>query len=161
MIRTAIAVSVLIVLAGCQYDPWAHNFLTGHAEDKDVAGTYVLDAESQKREIRIGLKRTVLPINRSARVVLSRDHRAQFIAVPEDYDGGPCSITGRGSWRIAKHGGFTLVEALITNDDPCGPYKRVPFGYQLRLYGRRPPYKLHVTISDPDLGDAVQFEKVR
>jgi len=27
------------------------------------------------------------------------------------------------------------------------------------LYGKKSPYKLHITIGDPDSGDAVQFEK--
>jgi hypothetical protein len=118
MIRTLAAISGLIVLAGCQYDPWANKFLSGPAADKDVAGTYVIDADSQKREIRLGLKRTVLPINRSARIVLSGDHRAEFIGVPEDLDEKLCSVTGRGSWRVIRSSNFTRVIVVITNDDP-------------------------------------------
>ena len=30
---------------------------------------------------------------------------------------------------------------------------------ELMLYGSKPPYKLHITIGDPDAGDAMQFEK--
>jgi len=31
---------------------------------------------------------------------------------------------------------------------------------QLMLYGKQSPYKLHITIGDPDSGDAMQFEKI-
>jgi len=50
------------------------------------------------------------------------------------------------------------VIASIVNEEPNSPCKG-DFGYELMLYGKKPPYKLHITIGDPDSGDAVQFEK--
>jgi hypothetical protein len=41
--------------------------------------------------------------------------------------------------------------------DGCG----AAYGEELMLYGKKPPFKLHITIGDPDSGDALQFEKVR
>ena len=124
-----------------------------------MAGTYVIDADSQKRRITLRLDKTVLPVSHSARIVLSGDHSAEFIGVPEEYsEEQVCSVTGRGSWRIGKHDSFTVVRAIIVNDDPTSPCK-AEFGHELMLYGKKPPYKLHITISDPDLGYAVQFEK--
>jgi hypothetical protein len=43
----------LVLLVGCQYDPWADRFLTAQPSEHDVAGTYVIDADSQKRNIKL------------------------------------------------------------------------------------------------------------
>jgi hypothetical protein len=99
------------------------------------------------------------PVDHSARIVLSIDHKAQFFHVPEDYRGETaCSVTGRGSWRLGKNDDFSAVRASIVNEEPNSACKG-DFAYELMLYGKKPPYKLHVTIGDPDSGDAVQFEK--
>jgi len=161
--RTAILMLLSFVpLVGCQYDPWADRFLTVEPVEKDVAGTYVIDADSLKRTIKLPMSKSTLPLDRSARVVLSSDHKAEFIHVPEDSlsegrEAG-CSVTGRGSWRLSKNDSFSVVLARIVNEEPGSPCKG-DFAYELMLYGKRSPYKLHITIGDPDSGDAVQFEK--
>ena len=118
------------------------------------------DADSQRREIRFGSD--TFPINKTASIVLSPDHKAAFYRVPEDYfDRGfkaACSITGNGSWSIGKNDNFTVVIASITNAEPNSPCKG-EFAYELFVYGKEPPYRLHITIGDPDSGDAIQFEK--
>jgi len=147
------------LLVGCQYDPWADRFLTGEPAEKDVSGTYVVDADSQKRSIRLPTGMGVFAIDHSARVVLLGDHKAEFFHVPEDYRGeAACSVTGRGSWVLGKSNSFSVVRASIVNDEPNSPCKG-DFAYELMLSGKQPPYKLHITIGDPDSGDAVQFEK--
>lgn len=154
-----------VLLVGCQYDPWADNFLTAQPAEKDVVGNYAVDADSQKREIRLPHKGT-LPIDHSAQIVLSPDHRARFVHVPDERLGFPrepereeaCSITGQGSWHLGKNDSFSIVIASIVNEEPNSPCKG-EFGYELMLYGKKPPYKLHITMGDPDSGDAVQFEK--
>jgi hypothetical protein len=157
--RTAFLALVLFGLVGCQYDPWANGFLTGQPIERDVAGTYVISAESLKRTIKLPLNKGILPVSSSAKIVLSTDHKAEFAYVPEDYRGdSACSVSGHGSWKIERNNGFYLVRAIITNEEPnslCGG----EFGYEVMLYGRKPPYRLHITIGDPDSGDAVQFEK--
>jgi hypothetical protein len=151
----------LVLLVGCQYDPWADRFLTAQPSEQNVAGTYVIDADSQKRNIKLPLAQNngTVPIDASAQIVLSGDHEAQFIHVPEDYRGkDACSVTGRGSWQLDKNNNFSVVRASIVNEEPNSPCKG-DFAYELMLYGKRSPYKLHITIGDPDSGDAVQFEK--
>jgi hypothetical protein len=69
-------------------------------------------------------------------------------------------VTGRGSWRLGKTENFAVVWASIVNEEPNSPCMG-NFGYELMLYGNKSPYKLHITIGDPDSGDAVQFEKQR
>lgn len=148
-----------IFLVACQYDPWANLFYTGHADEKDVAGTYVVDADSLRREIRVPMSNRTFPVSSSATVVLSPDHRAEFLHVPEDYRGTEaCSVTGRGTWQLGKNDSFTVVRARIVNEEK-GSLCSGEFAYELVLYGKQSPYKLHITIGDPDSGDAFQFEK--
>ena len=148
-----------VLLAGCQYDPWADRFLTVQPVEKDVVGAYVIDAESQKRDIELPMHHGRVTVNHSAEIVLSADHKAWFTHVPEDYLGqAACSITGQGSWRLTKNDSYAVVIASIVNEEPNSPCKG-NFGYELMLYGKKPPYKLHITIGDPYSGDAVQFEK--
>ena len=149
----------LLLLLGCQYSPWADRFVTDQVSEKEVVGTYVIDADSQKRHIKLSMADGILPISASAKIVLSNDHSAEFVNVPEDYQGTkPCSVSGHGSWSLGKNDHFSEVRANINNADTNSPCKG-DFGYEVMLYGKKPPYKLHITIGDPDSGDAVQFEK--
>ena len=157
--KSAVSVFSLALLTGCQHNPWAAKFVTAQPAEHDVAGTYVIDADSQKRNIKIKQSGANIPVDHSAQIILTGDHKAQFIHVPEDYQGKTaCSVTGRGSWRLGRNEEFSVVRASIVNEEPNSSCKG-EFAYELMLYGKSPPYKLHVTIGDPDSGDAVQFEK--
>jgi hypothetical protein len=157
--RMAMLMLSFVLLVGCQYDPWADRFLTAQPAEKDVVGRYVIDADSKKRTIKLPMSHSTFPIGHSAKIVLSADYKAEFIHVPEDYNGeAACSVTGRGSWRLGKNDSFSVVRASIVNEGPNSQCKG-DFAYELMLYGKKAPYKLHITIGDPDSGDAVQFEK--
>lgn len=146
---------------GCQYDPWASGFLTAKPNEREIVGNYLIDADSQNRRIKLPMSNQLLPIIPSAQIMLTSDHKAEFVDVPEEEHGQyPCSVTGHGSWNVEKHDNFYEVRANITNETASGRCKG-QFGYELMLYGRKPPYKLHITIGDPDSGDAVQFAKQR
>lgn len=156
--KAAILVLTIVSLTGCQYDPWADKFLTAQPALKDVSGTYLIDSDSQKRTIKIGLHNSTFPVDPSARIILSPNHEAEFIHVPELFRGeAPCSVTGRGSWHVQAFDSYFVVWASIYSKEnsPC----KGDTTYEVMLYGRKPPYKLHITIGDPDSGDAVQFEK--
>jgi len=155
----AILLLSFVSLVGCHYDPWTDRFLTAQPAEKDVAGTYVIDGDSQKRNIKVPMSKAPFPIDPSAQIILSGNHIAEFVHVPEEYHGeAVCSVTGRGSWRLGKNGSFSVVRASIFNEELNSSCKG-DFAYELLLYGGKPPYKLHITIGDPDSGDAVQFEK--
>lgn len=160
--RAAIAISLtlLVGLTGCQLDPWNDGFVTRKVRDSKIVGKYVMDAQSQKLSIRVPGSDAVFPVSSSAQIVFSADHNAQFIKVPDYIGTDSCSITGRGSWQLEKRGKFTVVLARIVNEEKGSPCKG-DFGYEVMLYGDRPPYKLNITIGDPDSGAAVQFEKVQ
>jgi putative transposon-encoded protein len=150
---------VSLMLVGCQHDPWADRFVTAQLSEQEVAGAYLVDADSQKRQIKLPMSNSVLPIGASAKIVLSKDHTAQFVNVPEDYQGTKsCLVTEHGSWSLGKNDSFLVVSARIYNEETNSPCKG-DFVHELMLYGTKPPYKLHATIGDPDSGDAVQFEK--
>jgi hypothetical protein len=149
-----------LTLFGCQYDPWANGYLTTPPSEMDIVGKYAPDAASLKRSIKLPMTGELLAVQPSAAIVLSNDHSAQFNSVPADHDGKEvCSVTGQGSWSIVKNSGrYYSVYVRIHNREsksPCG----TEFNWPLLLYGKRPPYKLHQVIDDPDLGLAVQFEK--
>jgi hypothetical protein len=87
--RTATSILVFgcMLLAGCQYDPWADKFLTEQPAEKNVVGTYIVDVDSQRRHIELPMHHGAFPVNHSAEIVLSADHKARFTHVPEDYRG--------------------------------------------------------------------------
>ena len=149
-----------LTLVGCQHDPWANGYLTTAPSEADVVGKYVADAESLKRSIKLPMSGQLLSVQPTAAIVLSDDHSAQFSGVPADHDGKePCSVTGKGSWSVAQNNGrFYSVYVRIRNGEPNSPCG-TEFNWPLLLYGKRPPYKLHQVIDDPDLGLAVQFER--
>jgi len=156
--------SVCWLLVGCQYDPWAGRFLKNQPAEGVLVGTYKVDSDTLARRISIPRITKTLSISRDAEIVLSADHTAQFLYVPEiDTKNAikTCVITGAGSWRLDRNDDYAVVNVKIQQED----YRRSVDGCeptyygQLMLYGKRPPYKLHITIGDPDSGDAVQFEK--
>jgi hypothetical protein len=75
-------------MASCQYDPWADGFQTHQVADKDVQGTYVVDTDSQTRQIKLAFGRGALPINKSATILLSPDHTAEHIQTENSQKGG-------------------------------------------------------------------------
>ncbi|MGB7848654.1 MAG: hypothetical protein WBL63_23780 [Candidatus Acidiferrum sp.] len=103
-----------------------------------------------------------LSISRDARIELSADRKAQFSQVSEidEFAKKTCVINGIGSWRLNRNDEYAVIDVQIQRED----YRRLADGCeltyhgQLMLYGKKPPYKLHITIGDPDSGDALQFE---
>jgi hypothetical protein len=164
LLRIFFVVSVCF-LCGCQYDPWADGFLKNQAAEKDLVGTYRVDADTLTRPISIPMTKAELFISRDAEIALSADHTAKFLNVPEidDRTNKPCFISGAGTWQQNRNSNYVQinVEILRTNDsssaDGCG----TKYYEALMLYGKKPPYKLHITIGDPDSGDVLQFERVR
>lgn len=160
--RVLFATLTTVILAGCQFDPWADNFLTRQPAERDVVGFYAVDQASLQRTINQPESRSPLKINPSAHIHLAADHKAEFFYVPEELDGLECSVTGRGTWRFAKNDSYIVVLVQIADEEPnnrCRDTFSINYGNQLNLYGATPPYRLHLTIGDPDSGDAVQFER--
>lgn len=158
LVQVAACIVGILTAAGCQYDPSTRHYLRTPPADAEIVGKYVPDAASRKRRVTLPMSGAVLPVDASA-IILSKNHAAEFIRVPFDVDGRkPCSITGNGTWSIGQSQGYEHIYLRIRNeerDSACGR----EFAYPLMLYGHKPPYKLHLIIDDPDLGEFVQFEK--
>ena len=160
--RALISMLAFVSLAGCQYDHWADRFVTRQPAERDVVGLYAVDQASLQRTIKLPMSGSVLKVNPSAQILLSLNHNAEFFQVPEAIDDKlQCSITGRGTWRLGKNDRYIVILvqiAHVESDSRCSETFS-KFGDQLNLYGDKLPYRLHVTIGDPDTGDAVQFER--
>jgi len=155
---------ICLFLGGCQYDPWADGFLQNRPVETDLVGTYRVDADTLARRISIPWSRkTTISIERQAEITLYANHKAQFLHVPQvdDFVRQVCVINGNGSWELGRNDHYADVAVQIyradyhQSVDGCEP----TYDGVLMLYGSKPPYKLHVTIGDPDAGDAMQFEK--
>jgi hypothetical protein len=157
--------SICFWLSGCQFDPWADGFLKKPPAESDLVGTYRIDADTLSRRISFPTSASTLPIGKDAEISLTADHNVQFFRVPEfDYvTMKSCVISGAGTWRLGRNDSYVVVDVQIQRPDyrpsidGCG----AAYGEELMLYGKKPPFKLHITIGDPDSGDALQFEKVR
>jgi hypothetical protein len=93
------AILAAVILAGCQYDPWAGSFLTRQPAEQDVVGFYSVDQASLQRTINLPMSRSPFKINPSAHIRLAADHKAEFFYVPKELDGLQCSVTGHGDWE--------------------------------------------------------------
>ena len=150
-------------LVGCQYDPWADRFLKNRPAETDLVGTYRVDADTLARRISIPWSKKTISISRDAEITLYADHKAQFLHVPEldVFTRQECVISGTGLWQLGRNDHYVDVAVQIQRTDyhqsvdGCQP----THNGELMLYGSKPPYKLHITIGDPDAGDAMQFEK--
>jgi len=160
---TAILLSA--VCTSCQYDPWAGGFATKEPSRQDVVGTYRVDSDSlQQKFINNDLK--TLTLRPTAAITLNADGTARFVDVPFYWPSikVQCFYSHPGSWSLARIDGYWKVEVVIkvhpADSSHCPPGQSNEFGEAFDLYGDKPPYKLHLTLGDPDTGDAVQFEKV-
>jgi hypothetical protein len=150
-------------LVGCQYDPWADGFLKYQPAEGELVGTYRVDSGTLARRISIPMSTKNLTVSRDSEIVLSANHEVQFIRVPEvaEDDTQTCIINGTGSWQLTQNSDYVVVNVQIQRKDYGQPVDACQPTYygELMLYGKKAPYKLHITIGDPDSGDAIQFEK--
>jgi hypothetical protein len=163
-LRAIIIGSLCWFLVGCQRDPWADRFLRRQPQERDLVGTYRIDSDTLARRISVPMSTTALSISRDSAIVLSADHKAKFSQVPEIHPPATqsCLVNGSGSWELGRNDAYSVVNVQIQRNvdrpsvDGCEP----TYYGQLMLYGKQSPYKLHITIGDPDSGDAMQFEKI-
>ncbi len=156
--------SLCSLLVGCQHDPWADRFLRRQPQERDLVGTYRIDSDTLARRISVPMSTTALSISRDSAIVLSAEHKAKFSQVPEIHPPATqsCLVNGSGSWELGRNDAYSVVNVQIQRNvdrpsvDGCEP----TYYGQLMLYGKQSPYKLHITIGDPDSGDAMQFEKI-
>lgn len=157
--RTSFAIIALVLLAGCQYNPYAHLFTTTQPKNEDVGGSYLLAHQR---------------INADGLAVL-QGRRCQL----DLHLDGTFSITNYPTWTEAfSPTNSQFVEFLATTGrwscDTVGSvsdgntskrYWGVVFSDaeskidSLALTGKAAPYGLIMTHGDPDSGTVMIFEK--
>jgi len=146
------------LLGGCQYDPWAEQFLTHQPQEKDLVGAYRIDSQTLARNVSVPNT-----IARNSEIILSADHHAQFSHMPEIRPHLPysCLVDGSGSWSLGRNDAYFVVDVQIYPNNARGPADcgGPIYSEQLMIYSKKAPYKLHFTIGDPDAGDVLQFER--
>jgi hypothetical protein len=144
--------------ASCQYNPYASEFTRVEPDIKQIPGKYLLTQESKQLLVKLGV---VVP--RDAFVELQSDGHFLISALPDVSDGTPSQIRcyGSGKWRLHKFDSYQISFDFVDGYSTPGgkPIKESYLPAYFHLVGERAPYVLHVTVGDPDFGQALQFAK--
>lgn len=149
-------VTCLTLLLGCQYDPFAHEFTETEPRRAAVAGEYKPDRETTER-LRSSLG---VSVNPAAKFVLNQD--GTFVAnelpncwIAQSFDCAPGTETWAGTWSLRRNQDWWAVQLHLTSRNG----QATTYGLPAMLRREEPPYLLHLTIGDPDSGDALAFER--
>jgi hypothetical protein len=151
----------LLACGSCQYDPHAHLYTTRKPSPQDLVGRYKLKWQTVTGDglLAFGGK---LPV-----VELFADGSFTATNLPP---GGPqISVLDRDFWRTLLNGsGHWRVDAVGGIDNGFGR-EEIHWGVYLEsvaaplhpagLTGTKLPYGLIFTLGDPDLGEAMFFER--
>ena len=110
-----------------------------------------------------------LSLTHDARIELATGHKIALRQIPIDLGETLfCILSGEGTWKVDKHQEYSAVFVTLANLQPSAKgCPRGEFGFDLELFDdsslqfhSKTKYPLlHLTIGDPDSGDALQFEK--
>ena len=154
--RKIILLAVAVLLTGCEYDPFAHEYTTVKPAENRLVGRYLPDDETRGR-----LRSTLqLQVDPRCELVLNADHtfsaknipRCWFPPVGNDCLPGVTDVSG--DWSLGRRGSWWSVN-LNAHLQPGGVMKT--WNVPASVRGDHPPYVLHLTIGDPDSGDALAF----
>ena len=159
--RTLLA-ALTFCLAGCQYDPHTASYTKTQPKPEDLVGSYAPDSATTNLIAREG-HYTQLP----ASIVLSADGSLTITNIPDWWgtafgSAGGSFDAGRGTWRVIQHQEWwsVSVDFESTAQFASRQHRAESLSTSFMLVGERPPYKIHLTIGDPDDGRAMQFERV-
>jgi hypothetical protein len=96
---------------------------------------------------------------------LSRDGTIVFTNVPDWWntafgESGGQFDSASGTWKLAlKQNQWWALRVTFPPESPLASNgkRAVTFTTTVSLIGEKPPYTLHLTIGDPDEGNAMQF----
>jgi hypothetical protein len=147
---------VALASVACQYDPFAHEFTTVEPTREELVGDYELNDETLNMLRRLGVQ----PPPQS-HLMLQDDGRFSMSDLPtcwrlfEECSSATESVSG--TWRIEQddeNGWWTIRFHLLEIEGQPGD-----FGTPAHLRGDRSPRLVHFTIGDPDMGQALAFQK--
>jgi len=148
------------VAAGCQYDPFAHRYVTTEPQAIEVAGTYVMTSQTMLSPAPAALH---LGSNRDApRIRLDPGGRYEATGFPTWAEASlqwklTGSVDGGGEWKIRWAGS-------VSNGWTDKPYYGVDFETPVAdtaaIARNGGKLQLIFVHGDPDTGDAMVFERV-
>ena len=160
----AFALLLALVLSGCQCDPHTREYpaakTTPQPRVQDLAGTYLPTPET-----RDFIKNQGHYPSAKTFILLSRNGTFRFSNVPdcwhtESGDSRGLFDSGSGRWNVEKSQEWWDVGLDFTNTAGFHS-EQLPNGLAtfIQLSGQKPPYRLHLTVGDPDGGKALDFER--
>lgn len=150
----------LVILAGCQYDPYTSVYTTTQPKTNDVVGVYVPDTNTValiSKEGHYGPASPSITLLDDGTIIITNipDWWLTFGEPRGGFD------SGRGTWSIQKHQDWWVLSVGFTDTTQFASLTNKPggLGTEMMLVGEKPPYKIHLTVGDPDAGRGMEFEK--
>jgi hypothetical protein len=158
---TLLCVATMLLLQGCQYDPYAHTFTTDKPQTNAVVGRYVLKDQTL---VSGGL---AAMHGRPCVVELAADGTFVATNVPPGVFGAPpisslnSLVSGKGTWQLASVGGVDNGTGKIKTHWGVHLESQAPQIDSPGFTGDRPPYGLIFTVGDPDSGTVMLLERAK
>src|SRR5437867_4158599 len=153
--NTAGLVLTSMLLSGCQFDPYAHEYTRAKPKEESLVGRYAADDESRnlfQRAFKMDVGRCELD--------LMTDATFELRNVPDCWRRPDCSgkvETAAGTWKLCQiHEWWSLVLRTQRIDGLA-----VDWGSEAMLRGEDVPYLIHFIIGDPDSGRGLALERKR
>lgn len=157
----AFACLCVLLLAGCQYDPFASRYATKKPDAEDVAGRYELVKQTVKTQGPVALEGRPCFVELRADGTFTATNVPPWTLDTPGTDFFQSLISGTGTWRIAKVG--LLDNGLGKTKTIWGVYldsKQAKF-MPANLTGNKPPHGLIFGLGDPDAGQAMILETAK
>jgi len=161
IMRTLLCLAAVVLLQGCQYDPYAHIFTTEKPQTNAVVGRYLLKDQTV---VSGGLSAMR---GRPCVVELAADGTFVATNVPAFVFGAPpitsldSLVSGRGTWRLESVGGVDNGSGKIKTCWGAHLDSQSPRIQSPGFTGDRSPYGLIFTIGDPDSGTVMILERAK
>ena len=155
-LRQHLVIAALPLMVACQYDPYTAVFTSTRPEPSALVGTYTPTARTMAM-----IKRTGYPPAES-QIVLRADGTFLLERVPDwwltDF-GKPAGgfDSGSGKWSVTRSQEWWAIELDFNSIQLHSKPDLHGLVTYAMLVGQAPPYLLHLTIGDPDVGKAMQF----
>lgn len=147
----------VLCLVSCQFNPFASEFTSVRPNEQQLVASYAPDRETRDR-LASQLNITIHP---QCRLELRRDHTFTATNLPDcwfsnEIDCAPGLVTFSGEWTVSENQEWWAVDLRARSINGVARDFQLP----AMVRGDRPPYILHLTIGDPDSGNAVAFERI-
>lgn len=151
---------VVVILAGCQRDPYTSIYTMTQPETNDVVGVYVPDTNTIaliSKERHYGPARTSITLLDDGTIIIT-NIPDWWLTFGESHGGFD---SGHGTWSIQKHQEWWTLSVGFTDTTQFASLTNKPegMGTEMMLVGEKPPYKIHLALGDPDSGRSMEFEK--